>query len=107
MSQLSDKNVSDLILRAQMYRDIRKDITSGEAQAEVHEIKEDELYRSDLISFRNYGRSDLAWLVDLVCDREDIANPHVIGLNILLPDSVYIRSKIKFYSVLHGQLTNG
>lgn len=106
MSQLSDKNVDDLILRAQMYRDIRDDITDGTTSAQPYEIKEDEIYRSDLISFRIYGRSDLAWLVDLVSNREDIADPHVIGLNILLPDSVYIRNKIKNYAVLQGQLND-
>lgn len=106
MSQLSDKNVDDLILRAQMYRDIRKDIADGTVDAQTHEIKEDEVYRSDLISFRAYGRSDLSWLVDLVSNREDIAEPHVIGLNIRLPDSVYIRNKIKNFAVLQGQLEN-
>ena len=107
MSQLSDTNVTDLILRAQMYRDIRADIATGAVLVETHEIKEDEAYRSDLISYRFYGRSDLSWLVDLVANREDIAGPHIISALISLPDSVYIRNKIKTYSIIQGQLING
>lgn len=106
MSQLLDKNVTDLVLRAQMYRDILDDIASGNQAAKTHEIKEDEQYRSDLIAFRFYGRYDIAWLVDLMSAREDIADPHVIGMKLLLPESVYIRSKIKYYATLEGQLSN-
>ncbi len=105
MSQLTDENVTDLVLRAQMYKDILADIANGTEIAEAHEVKEDEQYRSDLIAFRFYGRFDLAWLVDLMSNREDIADPHIIGMQILLPDSVYIRNKIKFYSTLEGQLS--
>lgn len=102
MSQLSDSNVTDLILRAQMYRDIVSEVTSGDQAAREHTIKEDEQYRSDLIAFRFYGRIDTAWLVDLMSNREDIAEPHVIGAKILLPDGAYIRKKIKFYAKLQG-----
>lgn len=105
MSQLSDENVTDLVLRAQMYKDILADIKSGAQAADTYFIKEDEIYRSDLIAFRFYGRFDLAWLVDLMSKREDIGEPHVFGMEILLPDSVYIRSKIKYYSTLEGQLS--
>lgn len=106
MSQLSDENVSDLVLRAQMYKDILSDVESGVQAAQTHEVKEDEQYRSDLIAFRFYGRNDVSWLVDLMSSREDIAEPHVIGMKILLPESVYIRSKIKYYSTLEGNLAD-
>lgn len=106
MSQLLDSNVTDLILRAQMYRDILKATVTGETELTQHEINGDEQYRSDLISFRVYGRSDLAWLVDLIASREDIAFPHDVGTTLQLPDTVFIRNKIKYYSVLEGRLNN-
>lgn len=106
MSQLLDSNVTDITLRAQMYRDILNAINRKEVTLMAHEIKEDEEYRSDLISFRVYGRSDLSWLVDLSANREDIAFPHDISAVIKLPDVVFIRNKIKHYSVLERQLSN-
>lgn len=106
MSLLLDTNVTDLILRAQMYRDIIADIESGELQTTSHEIATDEVMRSDLISFRAFGRADLSWLVDLLTNREDIALPHQVAAVIVFPSQVYLREKIKQYATLESDLAN-
>ncbi len=105
VTMLSDQNVTDLTLRAQMYRDIKEFAATDDSNITLHTIKPDEAYRSDLVSFRVYNRSDLAWLVDLIADREDIALPLVASSTVRLPDAVYIRGKIKEYTLLESEIS--
>ena len=107
MSQFLDTNINDLILRAQMYRDIKLYVQSNDSSTTPHEVATDEAYRSDLISYRVYRRADLAWLVDILADREDRALALKIGSTIRFPELVYIRSKIKEYVTLESKIANG
>lgn len=98
LSLFSNLQVDDLVIRAQMYKDILSDVSSNKVNYVQHEIKIDEVMRSDLISQRVYKMPDLDWLVDLMANREDRAQPMTVAQTIKLPSKIYVREKLKQYS---------
>ncbi|MCG7545448.1 hypothetical protein MHM93_14800 [Pseudoalteromonas sp. MM17-2] len=98
LSLFSNLQVDDLVIRAQMYKDILSDVSNNKVSYVQHEIKIDEVMRSDLISQRVYKMPDLDWLVDLMANREDRAQPMTVAQTIKLPSKIYVREKIKQYS---------
>lgn len=97
-SRLSDLQVEDAIIRSFLYRNILIDIATHKIKTSVYEIKQDELYRPDLVSYRAYGTTELRWLILLLGNVEDEEYPLPVASEIRLPDQQYIREKIRHWS---------
>lgn len=97
VSRLSDTQIEDVIIRAYMYRDILKVIREETITTTAYEIKQDEKYRADLVSFRVYGTISARWLVLLLCGVEDEENPLPVGTVVRFPPVGYVRERIRHF----------
>ncbi|WP_413113425.1 hypothetical protein [Thaumasiovibrio sp. DFM-14] len=98
LSRLSDLNIDDDILRAELYHRISRYIANPSNSVLVHFVAIDETYRPDLVSYRLYGTPELRWLVSLVCDVDDEAAALPVGEEIRLPPAAWLRTEIRRYS---------
>ncbi|UTZ44581.1 hypothetical protein [Vibrio campbellii] len=97
LSRLSDQNITDPILRARYYQRVIEYIDSPEADLKPYTFKPDEEYRPDLAAYRALGSADLDWLVALVCEVDDVANPLPVGLEYELPQAGWIRISMRAF----------
>ncbi|MCG6387514.1 hypothetical protein K6U51_11825 [Vibrio fluvialis] len=95
LSRLSDMNIEDDVLRAAYYQRVNEYINSTDSSLSEYDLKEDEEYRPDLVSYRIYGTVELGWLVCLVCDLDDVAEPLPIGETIYLPEAAWVRRSMR------------
>ncbi|GAB1077914.1 baseplate wedge protein 53 [Shewanella algae] len=98
LSRLSDLQIADDVIRSYLYREILTGITTSNVKTTQYEIKGDEMYRPDLVSFRVYGHTELRWLVCLLCSVEDEEEPLPVSSVISFPDPTYIRDLIRHYA---------
>lgn len=94
LSRLSPYNVTDDLLRSDLYKEIR---AGGEGWAE-HEIQPDEVYLPELVAYRVYGTDELKWVVLIAAGLDDMREALTAGETIKLPPTVWIREKIKEYA---------
>ncbi len=97
ISRLSDQNISDPILRAVFYRRIIAYVESPLSKVSEYTIKPDETYRPDLVSYRQFNTKELSWLVALVSDVDDVADPLPVGEVIYLPSAAWIRRELRAF----------
>lgn len=95
ISRLSDLNIEDDILRSVYYQSVIDYIDKPDSNLSEYDLKEDEAYRPDLVSFRFYGTPDLDWLICLVCEIDDMAEPLPVGESIYLPPSAWVRRTMR------------
>lgn len=96
LSRLSDLNISDPIYRAHYYQLVMAHVKEiGNTELQSYTLKPDETYRPDLVSYRVFGTPDLEWLISLVCDVPDPAEPLPIGLEIKVPSATWVRSSMR------------
>lgn len=95
LSRLSDLNIEDDILRASYYQRVTQYLDSPSSSLTDYDLKIDEEYRPDLVSYRFYGTVELSWLVCLVCEVDDAADPLPVGETIYLPDAAWIRRSMR------------
>lgn len=98
LSRLSDLQIEDDVIRAYLYREILSAVADGSVASFPYEIKMDEAYRPDLVSFRVYGHTELRWLVCLLCSVEDEEEPLPVSSVVLFPNQTYIRDRIRHYA---------
>lgn len=97
VSRLSDTQISDVIIRSYLYRDILKAIRESKVDTTPYEIKQDEEYRADLVAHRVYGSIAARWLVLLLCSIEDEERPLPVGAVIRFPPAGYVRERIRHF----------
>lgn len=97
VSRLSDTQIEDVIIRSYMYRDILTAIRKETVTTTAYEIKHDELFRPDLVSYRLYGTVSARWLVMLLCGIEDEESPLPVGTIIRFPPVGYVRERIRHF----------
>ncbi|HCG7330499.1 hypothetical protein P3551_20965 [Vibrio parahaemolyticus] len=95
VSRLSEQNIVDPILRAHYYQRVIEYIESTESELTQYTIKPDEEYRPDLAAYRALGSAELDWLVALVCEVDDVANPLPVGLEYDFPMAGWIRISMR------------
>lgn len=98
LSRLSDLNIKDDIIRAYLYRTIIDAINNLTVECANYEIKADEAFRADLVSYRIYGTVEAKWLVMLLCDVEQDFDPLPVGTDILFPPADFIREQIRHFA---------
>lgn len=95
ISRLSDLNIEDDVLRADFYQRVLQYINSPNAEVTVRVIRPDEEWRQDLVSSRLYATVELRWLVALICDVEDDADPLPVAESFKFPPSSWIRREMR------------
>ena len=91
LPRLSDFNITDDILRADFYLRIMRYIGSTDFSGVSYTITLDEQYRHDLVSYRLFGKTELRWLVGLICEVEDESDPLEVGQSYIFPSAVFVR----------------
>lgn len=98
-SRLSDLNIEDDIVRAYFYGDVLAYSRDGtRTDCIEYAVKLDEVQRPDLLAYRVYGTPDLRWLVSLVADVEDEADPLPVGQVLRFPPAAWLRERIRHYT---------
>jgi hypothetical protein len=104
LSRLSDKNIADPILRAHYYQIVIEYIYLSDSDLVEYTIKPDEQYRPDLAAYRALGSSELAWLVALVCEVDDVADPLPVGAECEFPHAGWVRTSMREFMDEFGLL---
>ncbi len=94
LSRLSPYNVTDDLLRSDLYREIKK----GNNEWPEYEIQPDEVLMPELVAYRFYGTDLLKWVVLIVAGLDDMREVLEAGTTIKLPPTVWIRERIKHYA---------
>lgn len=94
LSRLSPYNITDDLLRSDLYREIR----SGNDSWLEYEIQPDEVLMPELIAYRFYGTDLLKWVVLIAAGLDDMREALEAGEKIKLPPTVWIRERIKHYA---------
>lgn len=100
--RLSDQNITDDIMRSHFYSVITDYLSDTDAELSDYTIKTDEAYRPDLASYRHYGTKELDWLIMLVSDVIDPADPLTIGEKLSLPTSSWVRRTMRQFMNDYG-----
>lgn len=98
LSRLSALNIEDDILRTYLLADVLEYVRD-ETNLDVieYEINPDEKYRPDLVAQRVYQNADMRWVVSLVADVEDEADPLPVGSILRLPPAAWVRERIRYH----------
>jgi hypothetical protein len=99
LSRLSPYNVTDDILRSDLYREIRQ----GNDSWPTYEIQPDEALMPELTAYRAYGTDQLKWVVLIAAGLDDMREQMEAGTKIKLPPTVWIRERIKYYAGDEGE----
>lgn len=94
LSRLSPDNITDDLLRADLYRDIRK----GNDDWPQYEIQPDEVLKPELTAHRAYGTDQLKWVILIAAGLDEMREALTAGTKIQLPPIVWIRERIKHYA---------
>jgi len=94
ISRLSPYNITDDILRSDLYREIRK----GDDNWPSYEIRLDEVLMPELVAHRFYGTDLLKWVVLIAAGLDDMREILEAGTRIKLPPTVWLRERIKHYA---------
>lgn len=95
LSRLSDQNIADPILRATYYQRVIDYSCDVESDLTDHVIKIDEAYRPDLVAHRALGNAELAWMVSLICEVDDVADSLPVGETFYFPSTGWVRRSMK------------
>lgn len=99
LSRLSPLNIKDEILRGYLFRRVLEYAAdSTNTEYIEHEIKVDEEYRPDLASQRIYSTPDGRWVVSLLADVEDEAEPLPVGSVFRFPPVYWLREQIRHFA---------
>lgn len=94
LSRLSPYNITDDLLRSDLYREIR----TGKDGWPEYEIQPDEVFAPELVAHRFYGTDLLKWAVLIAAGLDDMREVLEAGARIKLPPTVWIRERIKHYA---------
>lgn len=99
LPRLSDLQIEDDVLRAMLYSDVLALVAEpGQSDVFQYDILLDEEYRPDLTAYRAYGSTVMRWVISLVADIEDEADPLPVGEVLRLPSPAWVRERIRHYT---------
>jgi len=103
-NRLDDRFISSDVLRAMMHREMLDRIAEFHDDNFDYVIKVDEQYRSDLAAFRAYGTQELRWVFRVIAGHESEYESLPTGQTFSLPDSTWLRNKIRDYAAMSGEI---
>lgn len=96
--RLSPYNISDDLIRGELYREIRdgaKNLATGWIE---HTIQPDERLMPELAAYREYKTDTLKWVVLVVAGLDDYREALPVGEVLRLPPLVWVRQRIKYWT---------
>ncbi len=98
LSRLSIENISDSLVRARLYKEIREGQEDDEWP--IYTIEPADELSPDFVAYKVYGTAELKWLILIASGLDDMRERMDSGLELRLPPVAWIRQKIKYYSSL-------
>ncbi len=102
-SRLSPLNITDPLLRAELFREIRLAQTDKKYRGDewgYYIIQPADIYSPELIAWKAYAVDTLKWVVMAAAGLDDTRELLEAGKRIYLPTTVWIRERIKHYCAM-------
>ncbi len=96
ISRLSPYNITDPLVRNELYREIRDGQTLNNGWT-AYEIQPDERLRPELSGYRAYGNENMKWIIMIAAGMDDMREFLAEGVTIKLPGAAWIRERILYY----------
>ena len=94
MDRLSPYNITDDLVRTELYRAIRE----GDESWPTYETQPGETLMPELAAYRHYGMEGLKWVVMIVAGLDEPRESMESGVTLQLPPIQWIRQKIIEYT---------
>lgn len=91
LPRLSPFNIEDPLVRAELYRAIRK----GDESWGSYMVQPDEVLRPELAAYRYYGTDQMKWVVLIAAGMDDMREKLESGVVLRLPPASWVREKIR------------
>lgn len=94
--RLSPENIKDVLLRAELYREIRAAQTKDlEKNWFTYEIQPSETLMPELIAYRAYSMDTLKWVIMIAAALDDPRERVEAGTVLTLPTTAWLRERIR------------
>ncbi|MDY0042594.1 MAG: hypothetical protein RBS57_19975 [Desulforhabdus sp.] len=98
MNRLSPYNITDDLIRGELYREVRDGAENQTTGWIEHTIQPDERLMPELVAYREYGTDELKWVVLVVSGMDNYREPLAVGEVLYLPPLVWVRQRIKYWT---------
>ncbi len=98
MKRLSPYNITDTLIRGELYREIRDGADNLSPGWVEHTVQPDERLMPELVAYREYGTDDLKWVVLIVSGLDNYRGELPVGEVLRLPPLVWVRQRIKYWA---------
>lgn len=101
--RLSPLNISDPLLRAELFREIRCAQTDAGYRGEewgYYVIQPADALSPELVAWKAYGLDTLKWVVLVAAGMDDSREALPTGERIYLPSTAWLRERIRHYCAL-------
>lgn len=100
--RLSPLNISDPLLRAELYREIRQ-AQDNPAKLDgdywgSYIIQVADVLSPELVAYKIYGLDTLKWVITVATGLDDTRDQLEAGTTIYVPTAAYLRERIKHYT---------
>ena len=97
--RLSPENIKDVLLRAELYREIRA--------AQTKDLEKNwftyEIQPSERIAYRAYSMDTLKWVIMIAAALDDPRERVEAGTVLTLPTTAWLRERIRHYAEMETQ----
>lgn len=97
ISRLSPENISDTLLRGELYREVRHGQTQSLDGWKTYEIQPADRLMPELIAHKFYGLDTLKWVVCIAAGLDNMRDALDVGTTIKLPPTTWLRERIRYY----------
>jgi len=97
LSRLSAENISDILLRAELYREIRQGQDEDLDGWKRYEVQIADALMPELIAYKVYGLDTLKWVVCIAANLDNTRESLTVGAVLKLPPTAWLRERIKAY----------
>lgn len=102
LSRLSPLNIEDVLVRAELYREIRGAQAEDYADWREYEVQPADRLMPELIALKVWGLDTLKWVVCVAAGLDNMREPLEVGTILKLPQTSWLRERIKFYMAFEG-----
>lgn len=97
--RMSPENIHDVLIRAELYREIRAAQTSDTLRKDwgVYTVQPADALMPELIAYKVYTMDTLKWVILIAAGLDDPRERLEAGTVLYLPSRAWIRERIKLY----------
>lgn len=98
--RLSPENIQDVLMRAELYREIRSAQSLADAPSgwTAYEVQAADALMPELIAYKVYRLDTLKWVVMIAACLDDPRNRLDVGKVLYLPNTAWLRERIRQYA---------